>query len=641
MPRIGLRAQFLAAGLVVLMTTIASGLWSAVNFSRLSRVVGETLRDSDETTSVTSQLATALEREDDALLMAIAGETSRAEHDLKVERANVEAARSRVGELLNTSERPTYAPQLQSAISDYHAAGDRLVANPSSADALARYHREVNPLLRKAVAQTGRIRDAHFHATQAVATWARDESWRATWIVSAISIVAFGLAVGVALLLARMIVWPVRELIGAANAIRAGDFNARVRLSSRNELGALGDTFNRMAEQMAEFHRSNMGEVIRAKETLESTLAVLPDAVVVVDEDGSIISMNSAASQVVRADPARAAPRIEDLPLPPAAMKALRDAMRGSRVVDSPIDLSKAISLTVNGRERRLLPRVVPVPLSSKRNGAVLVLYEVTELARLDEMRMELVAVASHELRTPLTTMRMSLLMLAEGDDDLSSRQKALLATASMGLDQLSGTIDEYLDLTRIEAGQLRLNREAIDAGALIGQAVRAFRTQLDESGIKVHVVVDDGTAPLWGDGARLTVVLSNILSNALKYTSAGGAIEVHAGPAASAAGREVELSIADSGPGIPQEFHERVFEKFFRVEHHGRGSSEEGVRGSGIGLYLCREIVEAHGGTIRCEQGSGGIGVKLVLRLPVAGRHEPSFAPGADERGLEPEEQR
>lgn len=118
----------------------------------------------------------------------------------------------------------------------------------------------------------------------------------------------------------------------------------------------------------------------------------------------------------------------------------------------------------------------------------------------------------------------------------------------------------------------------------------------------------------------RVGVVLSNILSNALKYTPPDGTIRVRARPVDAANGpTSLEIRISDSGPGVPEEFRERVFEKFFRVEHY-RPGTEDGVRGSGIGLYMAREIVEAHGGSVVCSEGLDGHGASFVILLPAEG---------------------
>jgi NtrC-family two-component system sensor histidine kinase KinB len=370
--------------------------------------------------------------------------------------------------------------------------------------------------------------------------------------------------------------------------------------------------------------------------------------VVVVEPDGTVASMNAVALTVLGlpgaprsfAGPPGAlaghAPNgahvcASDLPLPDEAKATLRAALEGKAGGDAAMSLDRAIALTRDGRERALLPRVVPVPArEGRRGGAVLVLNDVTELVRLDEMRLELIAVASHELRTPLTTMRMTLLMLQEDGATLAPRQRDLLATSLLGVDQLAATVDEFLDLTRIEAGQLRLACDGVDVARVVEEALRPVKPRFEEAGVELRVQIDASVpASLWADAARLGVVLSNVLGNALKYTPQGG----HVGVRVGSRGDRVHIAVTDTGSGVPEEYRERIFEKFFRVEHH-RGSDgegvwgakargaqaphREGVRGSGIGLYLARQIVEAHGGRIVCEAGEGGRGTRFDIALPL-----------------------
>jgi two-component system, NtrC family, sensor histidine kinase KinB len=618
--KLGLRARFLLSGAVLVLTTVASGLWSALAFARLSRVVGETLLDTEQTTAATATVANALEREDDALLLALSGDQGAA-RALSAERRSVEAALARLDALLTTAGEREAAGALRRDVDAYQAAGDALITVALEPNALAGYHRGVNPLLRRAVADAGRIRDGHFRSTGEAAAWARDEARRATGIVAGTSLVALLLSVIVSFRLARRIVWPLRQITASVDAVRRGDFERRVAAGPDDELGRLAEGFNRMAEHLAEFRRANIGEVLRAKETLEATLAALPDAVVVVDPDGVVSAANDVASRVIEAAAPARPRRIDELPLPPAAVGALREALEGRRGDAPAMDLGQAIAVSLDGKDRRLLPRVVPVPgFSAGRHGAVLVLYDVTDLVRLDEMRVELIAVASHELRTPLTTMRMTLLMLQEGAGGLSGRQQDLLATALLGADQLSATIDEFLDLTRIEAGELRLAWDRVDVAALVRRAASDLRPRCEEAGVDLATGPGDGApASVWGDAARLLVVVSNILSNALKYTPRGGVVTLRL-VSNEGAGRDggppcVHIAVTDTGPGVAPEYRERIFEKFFRVEHHRGG--EEGVRGSGIGLYLSRQIVEAHGGRIACAPGEGGRGTTIDVVLP------------------------
>ena len=262
----------------------------------------------------------------------------------------------------------------------------------------------------------------------------------------------------------------------------------------------------------------------------------------------------------------------------------------------------------------------MPVPaLDPSQRGAVLLLYDVTELARLDELRSELVAVASHELQTPLTTLRMTLLMLQEGASALPDRHRELVATSLIGVEQLSETVHEFLDLTRIEAGELRLGLEPVPIAALLADALRRIEGRAESQNVCVRAITDAALPLISADSVRLRAVFDNILSNALKYTPAGGTITVHArvlAPVNDPVPDTIAVEICDSGPGIPAAFRSRVFEKFFRLEHH-QDDSRSGARGAGLGLYMCRHIVELHGGEIECDAGPGDRGTCIRVTLP------------------------
>jgi NtrC-family two-component system sensor histidine kinase KinB len=424
----------------------------------------------------------------------------------------------------------------------------------------------------------------------------------------------------VAVWLARSILVPVRELTASVESLRQGDFDRRVEIASVDELGQLGAGFNRMAESLAEYRRSSLGELLAAKTTLEATLNALPDAVFVIAPDRRIVAANPPGKAVLEARQAAHATCVEELPLLPEHRESVDGALAGSRGNGSRTDFSRTLPVTLAGETHRLLVKAVPIPeFFPKRTGAVLVLDDVTEFARLDELRSELIGVASHELKTPLTTLRMNLLLLGEKDDNLTPQQREILAAAVTGCEELGGTIDELLDVTRIEAGQLRLNFAPVDVYGLLERVLAPLRLRFEDARVQVQIERACVPAVVRADAQRLGLVFANLLTNALKYAPAGSMVAVDVASRQNAlarGGTVLQIAVTDAGPGIPAEFRERVFEKFFRVEHH-LGHDRTAVRGTGIGLYLCREIVKAHGGSIHCEARDQGTGTRFVMSLP------------------------
>jgi NtrC-family two-component system sensor histidine kinase KinB len=638
-----LQTRFVLAGCLLVSTTVACGLWSAWTFFRLSAVVDVALQESQETIDLAGVLERTLEREDDALVLALIENPATARQRRREE---VQQQRKLFGDkfeqlqaILSHDKEKEMARDLWQQTLVYRAAGDKLMqktgvpgalSEPDRTAALTQYQQHVNPAQRKALAACEKLREHNFQTMKEAGIKARDEALRATWIVALISVAALGFSTFVSIRLARAVLRPVHELTDSVEALRQGDFERRVRIDSADELGQLADGFNRMAQTLAEYRSSSLGELLVAKTTLEATLDALPDAVIVIDPDGNLAAMNSPARLVLRNTRGDEVQRVEQLPLPPEHLAAVHQALRGQATPKAQTEFNRTIDISLAGNRRKFLPLAVPIPhFTPKRFGAVLVLQDVTDLARLDELRSELVGVASHELKTPLTSVRMNLLLLGEVTANLNSRQQEILATAITGCEELGATIDELLDLTRIEAGQLRLAQDRIDFLEVIDHALLKLRPRFDDARITLEVIPDCRSALVRGDGARLGIVLANLLTNALKYTPRNGRVAIRLWSQRDGAKENLHVSVTDTGPGIPPEYRERVFEKFFRVEHQRSGDGQ--VRGTGIGLYLCREIIEAHGGKIWCTEGQDGAGAGFTFvleRIPEAVKRDDELAP-------------
>ena len=614
-----LHLRFVVAAGCLVLTTVTASVWTLFALSRLSGVVTDTVEQSESVTAVTSRLAGALEREDDAVLLILAGD-NRGSQVLTTERSIVDGAVDELFVILGPGDERELATPLQAELRQYREAANLVIGAAVERDALVKYHQTANPLLRRAVALTTAIRDRHFDFARDTVARARDEAVRARWAVLLITLAALVIAVVVAWHLARTVVGPVRRLTRGANAIRHGDFSERIDVASRDELGELAGAFNQMAEDLADFRRTNIREVVSAKNTLEATLKALPDAVVLLDGAGHVQTMNPAAVTVLAAAGVYEPCTLDDLRLEGLDVAAVARAIAAGGDVVASTDLARTIRVEQDGAVQRLLPRVVPVSgLNAQQPGAILLLYDVTDLVHLDEMRSELVAVASHELQTPLTTLRMTLLMLQEASDVLPARQRELLATSLFGVEQLAEIVHEFLDLTRIEAGELRLNLEPVALSSVLAEAVHRIEAPARGLGVQLRIRIDRSLPQISADRVRMRAVFDNILSNALKYTPDGGVITIqglrqpHESPEH---GEMLAISIVDTGPGIPLSFRSRIFDKFFRIEHHQK-DRRPCPRGAGIGLYMCRQIIQLHGGEISCDAGFHERGTRITVRLP------------------------
>jgi NtrC-family two-component system sensor histidine kinase KinB len=254
--------------------------------------------------------------------------------------------------------------------------------------------------------------------------------------------------------------------------------------------------------------------------------------------------------------------------------------------------------------------KVFPV---EKEDGAqlayVILLEDVTKLKELDQLKSDFVSIASHELRTPLTSIIMSLGMVSDGTaGPLNDDQKELLAAAYEDAERMRHLMTSLLDISRIETGRVDMDMAPVSPGGIVEEISNSFKIQAQEKGVELFTRVPEGLPSVQADRSRILQVLTNLITNALRYTPAGGSITV------SASSREgyVVFTVADTGRGIPRDYLKKIFRKFVQV------ANDPNPGGAGLGLALCHEIVKAHNGNIWVESEMDR-GSRFMFTLPIS----------------------
>ncbi|HEY7088888.1 MAG TPA: ATP-binding protein [Tepidisphaeraceae bacterium] len=406
--------------------------------------------------------------------------------------------------------------------------------------------------------------------------------------------------------LGRSMLQPLSSLTRSAREIERGNLDLVVQVRSKDEVGQLAEAFNSMAARLREFRRTDRAKLLRTQRTTQLAVNSLPDAIAIVGPDGSVELANDAAQRMFGLRP--------DMSLNAATTAPLAELYRRA-VVERRTIQAKGYDGAIqifNGQERFFLPSAVPI-IDEDRNlaGVTLVLADVTNLRKLDEMKSGMLAVVSHELKTPLTSIRMAThLLLEEKIGALNSKQQELLIAAKEDSDRLSEIIENLLDMGRIESGRAAIDVHAVHPDALVSDAIGDAAAAYRDKGVELDSDVSPEVADVLADRDRMSHVFSNLLGNALKHTPAGGRVRVTA--AAAADGATVRFSVEDSGEGIPAEHLPRIFERFYRVP--GRSAAD----GAGLGLAIAKDILEAHGGTISA-QSRPGEGSTFTFTLPAA----------------------
>ncbi len=402
---------------------------------------------------------------------------------------------------------------------------------------------------------------------------------------------ATALAALIAWLFARTIVRPVVELGDVARSLAAGDLSRRPSLTAHGEVGDLADALHRLAEQL-----SGRLDALKAEEALLGALSeALSEGVVAVDRRPQVIRINATGRRLLRV-PDEVPFAVDQLPRERALRDALAAALRGEGT-----DAAEAI---IGGHTLILAARPLP------EGGAVLALYDLTQIRKLETVRRDFVANVSHELRTPLTIVGGFAETLAE--EELPAEQRRLFAAKILThARRMQRIVDDLLDLSRIESGGWVPRPEALNMSVFASEAITAASPAASLKGVLLTADVPSDATTVYADPTALRQVLGNLVHNAVRYTARGGDVQIFAESRPGG----VLVGVRDTGSGMAAEHLPRIFERFYRADP--ARSRDEG--GTGLGLAIVRHLVEAHGGRTQAESRLGsGTTIAALFPRPV-----------------------
>ncbi|MBQ8578992.1 MAG: HAMP domain-containing protein [Clostridia bacterium] len=465
----------------------------------------------------------------------------------------------------------------------------------------------------------------------------KEEMQNLNWMLFTIILQALLLgmlfAIILSFFLAKTITAPIQSLTRGAQQMAAGDFEQEMDADdvidphSRDEIGTLTDTFNHMKTVL----KSTLDQVSGEQKKLETVFFYLKDAVIAFRDDGSVMHLNTTARDLFygllpentdTADGKTAA----DTPLEQTL--TLHGLLTLCGVEDTPRfreTLLDTLSANEEGyviHEIALRERIFDVSLGNFRYmenntghaGIITVIHDVTGRYELDRSRREFVANVSHELRTPLTSIKGAAETVLRYPDMTPEMRESFLSMAVEEADRMTRIVGDLLVLSRLDNQRTKWEISTFRLGAVLARLCDVVHTDLDEHHHTLYRKFDDTLPEITADKDRIEQVFLNILSNAIKYTPDGGKIIVRGAANATHAA----VSIRDNGIGVPKEDQPHLFERFYRVEK----SRTTGAGGTGLGLAIAKELIEAHGGSIRLtsEVGRGTeITVILPLRSPLA----------------------
>lgn len=390
-----------------------------------------------------------------------------------------------------------------------------------------------------------------------------------------------GLILILSIVASRRLSRPVEEITRAAQEIAQGNFDIKVYPDVAGELETLGKSINLMALEI----KRKIGGITQEKETLNTILRGMSDGVMVLDAQGRIMLINSVFEGLLRRPPdvfgKKPVEVIRSAELQDGFADALEkgETFRMALTMEA-LDGNRVFDVTIT----RLEPE-------GRTEGAVAVFHDITDLKRIEKVRKDFVANVSHELRTPLTSIKGYSETICHEKIQDEAKVRSFAGIILKHANRLSVLVEDLLSLTKLESEKGVANKRKINFRDVLDSSVPIIKPAADEK----HLTIETDSVPknieVWADRDQIAQALINLLDNAIKYTPEGGTVRV----STKDAGDELQVTVEDTGIGIPREDIDRIFERFYRVDKN----RSRDMGGTGLGLSIVKHIIQGHGGRV------------------------------------------
>ena len=410
------------------------------------------------------------------------------------------------------------------------------------------------------------------------------------------AVIAVFLSLILGYLMSKTITSPIVSVMHKAEKIAEGEFDEQLAVKSEDEIGNLTKTFNYMARKL----KNTLSEISSEKNKVLTILNYMADGVMAYDLKGVVIHSNPAARKYLGDE-------IPERPFQEFA-EAIDLDIKLENIIYLEESAVKEFDTVINDLYVKVYFAVF-TDTNKKPEGFIVVLHDVTEEQKLENMRREFVANVSHELRTPITSIKSYTETLLDGAVEDSDTTDRFLNVINTEADRMTRLVKDLLQLSRLDNQQVSWNMQEVSLKEIVKDIVDRMQLEAERKQQKLESFVIGEIPNIKGDKDRLEQVFVNLISNALKYTPENGLITVYIGRIYN----DIYVKVTDTGIGIPAESLSRVFERFYRVDK----ARSRDMGGTGLGLSIAKEIIQAHGGTISISSEEKK-GTEVTVRLTV-----------------------
>lgn len=593
----GIRFKILGGFILVFIVLAVNSIGAIRNFSRLSDSIENIMESNYKSIVAAQNMMIALERQDSAELAYMFATDQVAADNFRDNEIEFLKWLSRAEDNITEPNEKEILELINKLYVKYMDKFSYLIDiqnDQGVSEARVYYYNEILPLFEQTKQTCRDLQTLNQEGMISRKDAAHKVSINASYSTSLIATITIFIGLIFAFYLTNKIVRPIYNLIEKIKKISEGDYQQELEIVGDYEIAKLAQEFNSMTNKLQSYDKLNVKKLMKEKQKSEAIVESISEGIIVTDEEHRLMLVNKSAERIfnIREKDVLNKHFLETIKR--EDMFAIIDKVRKRKNTD---EYKKYTDITIKIEDITRYYRMNVTPIKTRNGdniGVVTLIQDITKLKEVEQIKSEFVSTVSHEFRTPLTSISMSVgLLLDKVIGDINEDQKELLEAVKEDGERLRNLVSDLLDLSRIESGKIQMDFDAYSINDIVMHAANSFKIQAKDKNVHIKVDVKEHLSKVKADFNKISWVLTNLIGNALRYVPRDGTgkIEINAKETAN----KILVCVADNGQGIPEEYQQKIFEKFIQINDGSGGNTG----GTGLGLAISKEIVNAHGGEI------------------------------------------
>lgn len=580
--------------IVILSTLTLSNLWAIFNFKVLNNTVEKIFDSNYKSIAAAQQMESIIERQDSLQLSYLSTKDQKyIDAFIKAEKEFQNFLKQAKNNVTEKGEKD-FVSELDTSYNSYINTFYKFLAKENLQTEY--YFSEIFPKFEKIKSTCKNLLELNQNAMILKRKEADITTKKASFLMITLTIIMTFLGIIVIIHSTKKILYQFNIFIDKIKKISGKDYSQKIPLNMDKEFNKLGLAFNQMTKQLDIYKQMDIEKILNEKSKAEAIVESISDGIIVTDMNNNIILVNEAAEKIFNIKEQDVLDRqfLEGINNP-KIFNSIQEVLKNKNLKSSLKQIE--ISLASNNKKMYCKVYVSSISKNNENIGVITLLQDITKSKEIDKMKTEFIATVSHEFKTPLTSIGMSVdLLSADKDINSNPMHKDLIRIIKEEKERMVYLIKDLLDLSKIETGKGQIKLENCKLKSILENSIEDLKNYCDEQEAEVTLENIDENLSVYADPSKISLVIKNLISNAVKYRKENVKPKILIDIIKKS--NNVIVSVKDNGRGIPQDYLEKIFEKFIQVKVSNDGK----IEGTGLGLSICKGIIKAHNGEIWVE---------------------------------------